>query len=226
MKVFVIAHSAGNVWTYVRLFSKIKGHEFIPVELPGNVTRFKDKLPDTFEEYLDIAYQIIVEQIGFDEPIALFGHSFGGYFMYDLSKRLSKNVKQVFISCSSPFHLYKLPDENIDYSTLYDFPVKPDKKIADIFNPIIRHKIVLIDKYKDRFLSNDNIIKSPETYATFICAEKDVMTGELDEWKKYFDEKKTELIRFEGKHFYWMESMENQNKLCELIEERLRKYES
>ena len=125
MKVFVIAHSAGNVWTYVRLFSKIKGHEFIPVELPGNVTRFKDKLPDTFEEYLDIAYQIIVEQIGFDEHIALFGHSFGGYFMYDLSGMIS-HFAHYFITKLSHKITYQHPVTAISTDLhLFIFIFKP-----------------------------------------------------------------------------------------------------
>ncbi|MDE6832656.1 MAG: hypothetical protein K2J39_00185 [Ruminococcus sp.] len=221
MKVFLFAHSGGNVWTYSRLFSSVEGHEFIPVELPGNVSRFRDKLPNNFEGYLETAYQIIMQKVDYDEEIALFGHSFGGYLLYDLSLMLVPRVKRVIISCSTPFHRYTLPPESIDYSSLYNFPVKPDKKIVEVFNPIIRHKIELIDAYKERFSCNSDI-KLSDTKATLIYASDDIMTGYIYEWSKYFGEGNCEIIKFDGGHFYWMETEENKKKLCRLIAERLK----
>ena len=220
MKVFLFAHSGGNVWEYSRLFENVENAICIPVELPGNVTRFKDDIPESFEQYIDIAYQEIVKKTEFGEGIVLFGHSFGGYLLYDLARRLQPQVKRVIISCSTPFHLFQLPLGVKNYTECFDYPVKPSQKIIDIFNPIIYKKVCLIDAYKEQYKETDKriVVDIP---ATLIYGDRDYMTLHIEQWEQYFSPEKCETISFEGGHFYWMESEENKKKICKILEERV-----
>ena len=218
MKVFLFAHSGGNVWEYSRLFEKVENATCIPVELPGNVTRFKDNIPDSFEKYIDIAYQEIIKKTEFGEGIVLFGHSFGGYLLYDLARRLQSQVKRVIISCSTPFHLFQLPSGVTNYVDFFDYPIKPHQMIVDVFNPIICKKVSLIDAYKEQYKEPNNhvVVDIP---STLIYGDKDRMTLHIEQWKQYFSPEKCEIIFFEGGHFYWMESEDNKKKLCKILEE-------
>lgn len=220
MKVFLFAHSGGNVWEYSRMFKNVENAQCIPVELPGNVTRFKDDIPETFEQYINIAYQEIVKKTEFGESIVLFGHSFGGYLLYELARRLQSQVKHVIISCSTPFHLFQFPAGVTNYTECFDYPVKPSEKIVEIFNPIIYKKVCLIDAYKEQFMDHDKRI-GVETPATFVYGDSDRMTLDMEQWKDYFTSEKCETVKFTGGHFYWMENEENKKKLCEILEKSI-----
>jgi surfactin synthase thioesterase subunit len=217
MKIFLLAHSGGNVWTYKRMFQSIEKHSFIPIEVPGNVSRLGDELPNSLEEYIDYAYRVILDNSMSNEQIGLFGHSFGGYLLYELAQRLGSRVKRVIVSGSTPFHMFQMPPEASDYSSLYGYPVKNCEEIVKLFDPIIRHKIELIDRYKDKFVGQQ--IQQLSVPVVFVWATDDKMTSYIHEWEKYYDAETSRYIEVKGGHFYWMNDTESREILMNVMEE-------
>ncbi|MFJ7626665.1 thioesterase II family protein [Streptomyces sp. NPDC097595] len=63
------------------------GFELAPVELPGRGTRQDEPMPDGFDELAERLLAGLEPE--FTMPYALFGHSFGGALVYELSRRIA-----------------------------------------------------------------------------------------------------------------------------------------
>ncbi|MFL4495818.1 thioesterase II family protein [Streptomyces sp. VTCC 41912] len=64
------------------------GVELATVELPGRGVRSAERLPDTLEELADAVIDGIRDE--FDQPYALFGHSFGALLGYEIAVRIAR----------------------------------------------------------------------------------------------------------------------------------------
>ncbi|MCZ0975199.1 thioesterase domain-containing protein [Streptomyces albulus] len=62
--------------------------ELATVELPGRGVRSAERLPDTLEELADAVIDGIRDE--FDQPYALFGHSFGALLGYEIAVRIAR----------------------------------------------------------------------------------------------------------------------------------------
>lgn len=64
-----------------------QGYELAPVELPGRGTRDAEPMPAHFDELADRLLTGLTPEFGM--PYVLFGHSFGGALVYELSRRIA-----------------------------------------------------------------------------------------------------------------------------------------
>ncbi|MGW0391208.1 thioesterase II family protein [Streptomyces sp. NPDC003042] len=82
------------------------GVELATVELPGRGVRSAEDLPDTLEELADAVIDGISDE--FDEPYALFGHSFGALLGYEIAVRVARRgltpPRALFVSASRAPH--------------------------------------------------------------------------------------------------------------------------
>lgn len=62
------------------------GYELAPVELPGRGTRESEPMPESFEALVDALFAGLSQEL--TVPYVLFGHSFGGFLAYELSRRI------------------------------------------------------------------------------------------------------------------------------------------
>ncbi|MEV6997430.1 thioesterase domain-containing protein [Streptomyces sp. NPDC093982] len=62
--------------------------EFLPVELPGRLTRYGDPMPDTFQELAGAVIEGLRPHL--DVPYALFGHCWSGLAVYEVAVQLQR----------------------------------------------------------------------------------------------------------------------------------------
>ena len=71
--IVLLAHSAGNVWEYKRMLSELSDEfELLPVELPGNVTRWGDERYTELSEYVDEICSFIDSNTDKNDKLYLF----------------------------------------------------------------------------------------------------------------------------------------------------------
>lgn len=64
------------------------GLELAPVELPARGSRADEPMPEGFEELLDGVFEALLPELTL--PYVLFGHSFGGSLVYEVTRRLER----------------------------------------------------------------------------------------------------------------------------------------
>ncbi|MCP2243419.1 thioesterase II family protein [Lentzea aerocolonigenes] len=74
----------------------------VPIELPGRATRFAEPPYTTVSEAVDGLHPEIVELLGDEREVALFGHSLGAVLAFEMALRLESSftVRGVFVSGS------------------------------------------------------------------------------------------------------------------------------
>jgi surfactin synthase thioesterase subunit len=87
-RVFCIPHAGCGVSIFRNFPEQRDGVEFLPVDLPGRLTRFGDPMPETFQE-LAVA---IVDGLKpyLDVPFALFGHCWSALAAYEAAIQLGR----------------------------------------------------------------------------------------------------------------------------------------
>jgi surfactin synthase thioesterase subunit len=85
-RVFCLPHAGYGAAVFGKWPDGLRGVEFLPVELPGRLTRFGESMPDTFGE---LAHDMI-DGLGryLDVPFAFFGHCWSGLIAYDVTTQL------------------------------------------------------------------------------------------------------------------------------------------
>ncbi len=97
-RVFCLPHAGYGAAVFGSWPERLRGVEFLPVELPGRLTRFTETMPGSFGE---LAHDMI-DGLGsyFDVPFAFFGHCWSGLIAYDVTVQLEA------AGGPSPTHLY------------------------------------------------------------------------------------------------------------------------
>lgn len=221
MKVFLIAHAGGNVWDYKKLFSSIFSVDFIPVELPGNASRLAENVLGSLEAYAQMACDFIESQTTNEEKVTIFGHSFGGYLMYEIAKRLNRPLERVFISCAVPFHLVSdYEEEDEDLIEQFGYRKQYNNIIFRLFKPIVTKKIDLVKQYQQK-MENPKRVECIPVRAVIIYAQKDVSQYDYKQWGRYFREEGCHFYEFNGGHFYWNETETMRNRLVTIVKSEL-----
>ncbi|MFF4604354.1 thioesterase II family protein [Streptomyces sp. NPDC001339] len=73
------------------------------VQLPGRENRWRDPMPDTFDEAVDAIADEVRARLAPGHPLTIFGHSFGGLIGYELARRLGP-AALVVSGCRPPSH--------------------------------------------------------------------------------------------------------------------------
>lgn len=87
-RVFCIPHAGCGASVFGGWPPGRDGVEFLPVELPGRLTRFADRMPDTFAE-LAAAMAVALAPY-FDVPYAFFGHCWSALAAYEVTAQLQR----------------------------------------------------------------------------------------------------------------------------------------
>ncbi|WP_024834658.1 thioesterase II family protein [Ruminiclostridium josui] len=214
---FPYAGGSSNIYSKLKHFAD-KNIKVMPVELAGRGKRISEPLFKNMAEVIDDVYNIISSSVD-EQPFALFGHSMGSSIVLELAQKILKTKKteplHLFISGRCPPVFYKnrknihhLPDEEF-INEVYELGGTPkevfeNKELRSIFLPILRADYTLIEEYnyieKDVKLSCD---------ITVFNGKDDKMTSMegLEKWADYTSGK-TEIIQFDGGHFFLLNQME------------------
>ncbi len=214
---FPYAGGSSSIYSKLKHFAD-KNIKVIPVELAGRGQRISEPLYNNMAEVINDVYNKILSSVG-EQPFALFGHSMGSSIVLELAQKILKDKKieplQLFLSGRCPPVLYKnfnkiydLPDEKF-INEVYELGGTPkevfeNKELRHLFMPILRSDYKLIEEYeyieKEEKLSCD---------ITVFNGKDDKMTSleGLQKWADYTSGK-TEIIEFDGGHFFLHNQME------------------
>ncbi len=219
IKLFCFPYAGGSSAIYSKLKHFADNNiKVTPVELAGRGQRISEPLYKNMAELINDVYDRISSSVD-EQPFALFGHSMGSSIILDLAHKIlkCKNVEplHLFASGRCPPSLcrnYKkindLPDEKF-INEVYELGGTPkevfeNRELRHIFLPILRSDYKLIEEYnyieKDVKLSCD---------ITVFNGKEDKMTS-FETMKKWGDytSGKTDIIEFDGGHFFLHNKME------------------
>jgi medium-chain acyl-[acyl-carrier-protein] hydrolase len=218
LKLFCIPYAGGSA-NYYRKWEKYS-HDFleiVPLELAGRGTRIKERCYENIYQATEDLLSQIKNQVTPESPFALYGHSMGGYLIYELYEKLcGYNIRHIFISGMKSPQIPILTDRLHDYST--DNLISTLKKLGgtppavlenedsiNLFLPIVRSDFKMIHEYTNNDI-NSKKIHTPISILHGL--DDDIQITELDGWEKIAC-KGLEFHFFEGDHFFLYENEEN-----------------
>ena len=234
MKLFLMPYAGASAMVYNQLRECI--HPCIVTivfEYKRRGIRSDEEFYNDIHEGVDDAFCFLKQNLQEGENYAIFGHSMGGLFTYELLGRIEKeNMKyplHVFISSRRAPHLkrpqdkkyYLLPDQEFWEELIaiggIDEDFIHDERIQSYFLPIIRSDYKLIEEYE-----NQNMDIKINCNMTIIFAKNDLEVDkeEVIKWEAY-GLKDIEMFAFDGGHFYFKE---NFFELSNIINNTLGKY--
>ncbi|MBK6338152.1 MAG: thioesterase [Bacteroidetes bacterium] len=215
MKLFLFHHAGGDKYAFRNFISYLDPKiEAMPIEVSGRGDRFNEPLINNIEDLvLDIFSQI---KNNLDAPFAFLGVSMGALLSYLLCEKMQdeglKLPQHLFLfsrRCPYSYQNYQkiahCPSEEfwngiIQYGgcpqALIDHP-----ELKEIFEPILRNDFKLLENYQPK--ENPNKINAAAT-VLYGLADR-ISSEEAHSWSKLF-EKSTEVIPFEGAHFFMFEN--------------------
>ena len=224
--IFLLAHSAGSVWEYKKMFSELSNEfNIFPVELPGNVTRWGDKRYTELSGYVDEICSFINSNTDEKDDIYLFGHSFGGYLIYETAARFKDRIAGVTVSCCHPYHVYIKPikQQGESFCSMFGYSDNMSEELVNMFEPIIDDQINVTARHCQLYKNMKNI-SSLNVVSDVIYAEKDDPLCGSEEWYSYFKRQLCNIRCVSGGHFYWHDDPNNIKLLENVIREQKRRY--
>lgn len=216
--LFLFSHAGGNVWEYTKILAGASQHfRLVPVELPGDASKLMDDLYESLDEYVDYACEYIQNNVCEGEQIYIMGHSFGGFLIYEIARKISVPISGVVVSGCHPYHIYRKPEKNDStYCSIFGYSRHLPQEIIDLFEPIVANKIEIVDKHCNKY-KNTDINEPLDIFTEIIYGVDDDKECSSDEWYKYFNSNMCRITPMNGGHFYWRDDEENYNKLSEIL---------
>ncbi|MFF0737881.1 thioesterase II family protein [Streptomyces chartreusis] len=87
-RVFCIPHAGSGAAIFGNWPDGQDSVEFLPVELPGRLTRFTEPMPETFEDLADALIEALRPYL--DIPFAFFGHCWSALAAYEVTARIQR----------------------------------------------------------------------------------------------------------------------------------------
>ncbi|MFC0527575.1 thioesterase II family protein [Phytohabitans kaempferiae] len=87
-RVFCIPHAGCGATVFANWPEEKDGVEFLAVELPGRLTRFGERIPDTFEELARALIAGVAPYL--DVPFTFFGHCWSALAAYEVAVQLDR----------------------------------------------------------------------------------------------------------------------------------------
>lgn len=163
MRLYCLPFAGGSAAVYHGWAAELPGVDVRAVELPGRGSRRREAPARRLDPLVDALVETIVADSDGD-PVALFGHSFGGMIAFEAARRLQHGdhaPRMVFLSALAALHLPKsaapisaLPDgrflaEIQRYGgTPADVLADPD--LATLFLDALRADFEAFDSYRYR----------------------------------------------------------------------------
>jgi len=104
-RVFCIPQAGCGTSVFGRWPERLRGIEFLPVELPGRLSRFGQPMPPTFQALAEVMLTGLRPYL--DVPFAFFGHCWSAIAAYEataLAERGGRAVTRLFVSSDLPPH--------------------------------------------------------------------------------------------------------------------------
>jgi medium-chain acyl-[acyl-carrier-protein] hydrolase len=184
----------------------------IPIELSGRGGRMGQPLYSSITgDGLDDLFRSMEKHLD-GSPFAIFGHSMGTLFTYELSRRMHQKTGQrpvhIFLSGRSAPHkvnrdkfIYNLPDSEFQNEIL-ELGGTPkqlfeEKELSDIYMPILRSDYRLVETYEV-----ENREHKIDCDITALWGNKDRHSRtDTEAWQEYTNGS-FRLIEFDGGHFF------------------------
>ncbi len=183
-----------------------------PIELSGRGKRFGEPLYHSVDEAIEDIYMKISDELD-GTPYAVFGHSMGTIFAYELIRKIIHHTKQepihVFLSGRYPpyieteeEHVYLLPDKEFIDSVVKlggtNKAVVDNKELLDLFLPILRSDYKLVETYKHfgsllRLNCDITVLNGKN--------DKYIIGKNASRWQEYTN-KTCNFYEFEDGHFF------------------------
>ena len=225
IRLYCLPHAGGSAGEYLRWADALPRTEVWGVNLPGRVPRH-DEPPVT--EVGDLV-GVLVEEVAFAGPYALFGHSFGGLVAYELAQRLRGTGREqpdrLVLSGCPPPHVPRalppvsgLPDEQfLDVVRQRYGPetaaLLADPDLRDLALPGFRGDLAALERYA--WPSHPPLDRP----LWIVSGDRDELAGRrLAEWARHTTAE-CALRLLPGGHFYFRERPEAMTAaLTELLE--------
>ncbi|MHA7581387.1 thioesterase II family protein [Paenibacillus vandeheii] len=232
MKLFCIPHAGGSTIPYNAWKKHLHDHiEFIPLDLPGHMPRFREPLCDNVEDIVNDLVQSVKNSLHPDETYALYGHSMGGMLLYFLYFRLLEEGYE------PPAHLFfssRWPPYHHNEKAQYDLENEKESKRRFLgmggFNEIILNNPSMLDYHMNVLLTDFRLIQSVGTSSlrtiysdiTVLWSDKepDIEDEDIYKWKLSAG-KSIAFVKMKGSHFF---PTEEPLKTANVINVTLRKY--
>ncbi|MFI9494985.1 thioesterase II family protein [Streptomyces halstedii] len=86
-------HAGGSATAFHPLSRALAGLlDVVAVQYPGRQDRHREPAFEDLHELADAAYEAVVEAVGTDRPLALFGHSMGAAVAFEVALRLEQRA--------------------------------------------------------------------------------------------------------------------------------------
>ncbi len=229
MKLICLPFAGGSSASFYKWNDQFgKNTEIIVLEYSGHGTRFGEKLMD-FDETLEDVYSQLLPHI--NEEYAIFGHSMGIVYAYELARRLDREGKnkpfRIIVSGSAaPYSprkriLHTLPKKEF-LNEIYKFggmpgDVSQDDEILDIFYPILFNDVKNLELYRSSH--KDDVPNKIDVPLTVLSGsnDKDFHGEDVLIWQQYSDIP-IHCREFNGGHFFIFDRMQE---VCAYIKEEL-----
>lgn len=221
MLLFCIPHAGGSSLSYLRWKKSLyENIIFTPLDLPGHITRPNSPLLDDFYLVLDDLYRNLLEKVtDYGGEYAVFGHSSGAVFAYELFKKLEAEGKRlpIHLFFSGRWPPYLIKEEKRKFTDFDDFkknfPIsknffnmsESNDELGDYYYKVIYSDLKLLDTY------------THSSTACRISSEITVMWGTNDESMGYKDVSawkasaagKINFQAIDGSHLFPTENVED-----------------
>ncbi|WP_223869117.1 thioesterase II family protein [Paenibacillus sp. UASWS1643] len=216
LKLFCIPYAGGSATYYLKWRRHLdQDIKLVPLELSGRGARFEEPLHRNFQDAVDDLYNHLLRELDTEEPYAIFGHSMGALFGFELYQKLHFNQKalprHMFFSGKQAPHInlfmtrrekiHGLPDEQLleklkEYNGVTQEFLN-NHELIKMFLPVIRADFRMVETYQfiaDRYRMNCPI--------TILNGSHDYMTEEeVKAWEMHTTNT-CAVISFKGGHFF------------------------
>jgi surfactin synthase thioesterase subunit len=208
-RVFCIPHAGCGTNIFANWPDVRDSVEFLPVELPGRLSRFGERMPDTFE---DLAAALIAGlRPYFDVPFAFFGHCWSALAAYEVSVQLERAgpaPARLFVSSSiapqdGPIgRMLAMNDAELAAdlaTTIQDSGRQPHPELVSIYVKVLRADVEVSRRYR---VPRPHRLSCPIT-AIGWAGDSEVAAGSMTGWRECGD---TTFTAFAGGHHRFVDA--------------------
>ena len=212
VRLFCFPYAGGGASVFVRCLARMTPSvEVCPVQPPGRENRLSEPCLTSVADVAKAAAEAL--QPYFDKDFAVFGHSLGALFGYELLQTLQQtggpSARHLIVSAHRAPHIplphpatWQLPDLEFK-GWLEDLKGTPkevleDRELQALMLPLIRADFRLDETYSPA--SDHHALDCPIT-AIGGTRDKEVPKSHLREWREWTN-KRFDLKMIEGNHFF------------------------
>ncbi|MGH0631129.1 thioesterase II family protein [Bacillus pacificus] len=211
IKLFCIPYAGGSANVFLDWKDRLSSYELFPIELAGKGRRFLEPSYSNLNQAINDIFLSIDDEIA-DTPYALFGHSMGALYAFELLYKLRDEKRPMpvctFFSGKNPPHIkakkirHVLNDDEFlkELRKMGGTPQEllESKELMNLFIPILREDFRITETY---LLPN----KREKIDCPFVIlnGKNDELTDSniMKEWGEYTG-KGIQTFDFEGEHFF------------------------